>query len=53
MIKLEKVLAYVMNTIQKVTAGEVPTEELIARARLGKWLPATDDHYGAAATNMC
>ena len=47
----EKVLAYVMNTIQKVTAGEVPTEELIARARLGKWLPATDDHYGAAATN--
>lgn len=47
----KSVLEYVMGTIEEVRAGNVPTEELIARARLGKWLPTTDDHYGAAATN--
>ena len=46
-----KVLEYITNTIQRVRAGDVPTEDLIARARLGKWLPTTDDHYAEGATN--
>lgn len=48
----KSVLSYVSSVISKVRAGEVPTEELIARARLGKWLPTTDDHYSAGATNL-
>jgi DNA polymerase elongation subunit (family B) len=47
----KSVLNYVTGVISKVRSGEVPTEELIARARLGKWLPTTDDHYSAGATN--
>jgi DNA polymerase elongation subunit (family B) len=47
----KSVLNYVTDVISKVRAGEVPYEDLIARARLGKWLPTTDDHYSAGATN--
>ena len=47
----KSVLSYVQNVIDRVRAGKVPTEDLIARARLGKWLPTTDDHYGDGATN--
>jgi DNA polymerase elongation subunit (family B) len=49
----EDVLDYLRSVVDSVRNGDVPIEDLIARARLGKWLPPTTDHplYGTAATN--
>ena len=34
----EQVMEYVTDLIESVREGDVPTEDLLARARLGKWL---------------
>ena len=49
----EVVLNMVKDLISAVRNGERPVNDLIARARLGKWLPSEVDHpfYGMAATN--
>ena len=49
----DEVLHYLKGVVDSVRNGDVPIEDLIARARLGKWLPPETSHplYGEAATN--
>lgn len=50
-----EVFAYVEEVIDKVRSGLVPMSDLIARARVGKWLPTQlayeYEHYSEGATN--
>lgn len=52
----QEVLSYIEEVVDKVRGGLVPIEELIARARVGKWLPPRLDwiheHYTEGATNQ-
>ena len=48
----DEVLDYVKDLISKVRNGEVDISEMVSGKRLGQWLPQTDDHYSAAATNL-
>lgn len=49
----DEVLHYLRGVVDSVRSGDVPIEDIIARARLGKWLPPETSHplYGGAATN--
>jgi len=49
----EEVLTYLRGIADSVRGGNIPIEDLIAGARLGKWLPSQTEHplYGLGATN--
>ena len=51
----QEVLSYVQGVIQQVRDGDIPVTDLIARGRVGMWLPSQldyiYDHYSEAATN--